>query len=133
MPCVNGAWRSMLQETFQDRSLERCRMGWQFSRATLVAFKIKTYDNFEDCFYHVNQIVTIRAQDKTHVEKTDDWPTSAFTGHHLTCCILARGKIQGRMGAWSDPGGQYPRFPSEMRMSQATTACQSAQSVRRGL
>lgn len=64
-----------------------------------MAFKINTYNNFEDYFYHVNQMLTIRAQDQTPVEKTNDWPTSALIGHYLTCCILARGKIQGRMGA----------------------------------
>jgi len=69
-------------------------------------------------------MLAIRAQDENHVEKTDDWPTSVLTGHPLTCHILARGKIQGRMGAWSHPGGQYPYFPSEMRTSWDTTACQ---------
>lgn len=102
----------MPQETFQDRSLEKCKMGWQFYRATLAAFKMNTYNNFEGYFYHVNQMLTIRPQDQTRV-----WLAHLHThGHHLACCILARGKIQGRMGAWSDPGGQYPHFPSEMRV-----------------
>lgn len=38
------------------------------------------------------------AQDQSHVEKTDDWPTSALMGYHLTFCNLARDNIQGRMG-----------------------------------
>lgn len=76
-------------------------------------------------------MLTIRAQDQTQVEKADGWPTSVLTGHHLTCCILARSKTQGRMVAWSDTGGQYPYFPPEMKTSWATTACQGVQSVRR--
>lgn len=67
--------------TFQDRSLGTWRMGWQFYRAMLLTLKINTGDNFEDYFYHVNQMLTVRTQVQTFVGKT--W-LAHLKGHHLT-------------------------------------------------
>lgn len=45
-------------------------MGWQFYWAALLALQINTDDNFEDYFYHVNQMVTGRTQAQAYVGKT---------------------------------------------------------------
>lgn len=42
-----------------------------------LALKINTDDNFEDYFYHVNQMLA----DGTQVQ-TSDWPTSRATPSH---------------------------------------------------
>lgn len=62
-------------------------MGWQFYWAALLALQINTDDNFEDYFYHVNQMLTGRTQAQAYVEKT--W-LAHLKGHHLAWLFLGQ-------------------------------------------
>lgn len=74
MPCVSGAWCALPQETIKEKNTG-FRKGWQFYSATSVVFKTNIFDNFEDDFYHVSQMLATGAQDGIFGERTNAYAT----------------------------------------------------------